>query len=708
MLAQQGIWGHWVWPVFLFVFGLGLMVFVHELGHFLVAKWVGIKVERFAIGMGPRLFGFKPGETDYCVCMVPLGGYVKMLGQEDFKPLEEGDQPDPRSYQSKSVGKRFAVISAGVIMNIILAAALFVTVGLVGKDFVAPVIGFVEPGGPASQAKVTLQDPPEGVAATSKGLKPGDRVLSIAGDSIVLTVCGEEVEHWIDIVLAGALADPDDEYVFTFERTIGTQTVLGTATMKPRATRDGVRFGIVALDDLTIGEANVRTASPFEPKDEVTAVNGRPVQSYAEIYDIEESLDGGPVTVTIKRDEGSADIRAQPVLARAREATFLKDGTVVRGEVIKVEETEVDAGPASGEEREEKTIQLTIRTESGAERTVVRKELEPNPFRMLGMIPRMRVVGVAASGAAVDAGVKPGDVIVSYAGTDHPDLDEIRHPGSGLNAEGEAQLTVLRDDANGTSTTFTVKPKKVDDPSDERDRYILGVHNRPDYERLVVAKVRKGSPADKIPAGATLTAVNDTRIESWFGLYHALCDEAGKTVKIAYTHGETEGVAEIALTREAFRAEDYRWVVFDGDVVFVPLQVKIQQDGVLASLAWGGKVTVKQVLSVYLSIRSLIRGWAPANQMAGPLGIGTIAVKVGRESFMDFVYFLGIISAAIAVFNFLPFPVVDGGHAVFLLIEKIRGKPLSVRITNVVQVSGLVLLGCLFILVTWQDIMRLL
>ncbi|MCD4699233.1 MAG: site-2 protease family protein, partial [Phycisphaerae bacterium] len=135
------IWLRWVWPILLFVIGLGLMIFVHELGHCLVAKWVGIKVERFALGMGPRLFGIKRGETDYCLCAIPLGGYVKMLGQEDFKALKEGDRADPRSFEAKSVGARFAVISAGVIMNLILAAVLFIIIGMVGKNFVAPVVG---------------------------------------------------------------------------------------------------------------------------------------------------------------------------------------------------------------------------------------------------------------------------------------------------------------------------------------------------------------------------------------------------------------------------------------------------------------------------------------------------------------------------------------------------------------------------------------
>jgi regulator of sigma E protease len=128
------VWFDWVWPVLQFIIGLGLVVFVHELGHFLVARKVGIHVERFALGFGPRLLGIKRGGTDYCICAFPLGGYVKMLGQEDFAPLEEEAQPDPRSFAAKSVGQRFAVIAAGVVMNTIFAALLFLTVGMIGDQ----------------------------------------------------------------------------------------------------------------------------------------------------------------------------------------------------------------------------------------------------------------------------------------------------------------------------------------------------------------------------------------------------------------------------------------------------------------------------------------------------------------------------------------------------------------------------------------------
>ena len=99
------------------------MIFIHELGHFLMAKWNGVKVEKFSIGFGPTLFGFRRGETEYVIAALPLGGFVKMLGEG---PEDEANKStDPRAYPNKSVSARMAIISAGVIMNVFLAFACF-------------------------------------------------------------------------------------------------------------------------------------------------------------------------------------------------------------------------------------------------------------------------------------------------------------------------------------------------------------------------------------------------------------------------------------------------------------------------------------------------------------------------------------------------------------------------------------------------------
>ncbi len=149
--------------------GLSFVVFLHELGHFLAAKWCDVNVSTFSIGFGPAIPGcnFKWGETTYKLALFPLGGYVQMLGQVDGDEATDGSEDDPRSYRNKTVGQRMLIISAGVIMNVILAVVCFVIVFRgPGKDRMVGVIGAVDTSAPAF----------------TKGLRSGAEILQI-GDT---------------------------------------------------------------------------------------------------------------------------------------------------------------------------------------------------------------------------------------------------------------------------------------------------------------------------------------------------------------------------------------------------------------------------------------------------------------------------------------------------------------------------------------------
>jgi regulator of sigma E protease len=156
-----------------FIVVLGVLIFVHELGHFITAKLAGIAVPRFSIGLGPKVWGFTIGETEYVISALPLGGYVKMAGMGEDEALEklEGgssdlEVPPERRFDSKPIGTRAVVISAGVVMNFLFA--IFAFAGLTYHFSVAPVIGTVEPGLPAEAA----------------GLQVGDHVLAVDGEEI--------------------------------------------------------------------------------------------------------------------------------------------------------------------------------------------------------------------------------------------------------------------------------------------------------------------------------------------------------------------------------------------------------------------------------------------------------------------------------------------------------------------------------------------
>ncbi|MBD3234773.1 MAG: RIP metalloprotease RseP [candidate division Zixibacteria bacterium] len=151
------------------IFVLGLLIFVHELGHFIVAKRAGVRVERFSLGYPPKLFGIKRGETEYCISWIPFGGYVKMAGEN---PDEEDIKGEPYEFQSKSVGARAAIIAAGPAMNFVAALIILWLVYFFSGSLIpntdSTVIGDILPDGPAAEA----------------GILPGDEITAVNGTQV--------------------------------------------------------------------------------------------------------------------------------------------------------------------------------------------------------------------------------------------------------------------------------------------------------------------------------------------------------------------------------------------------------------------------------------------------------------------------------------------------------------------------------------------
>lgn len=158
--------------IFATIIVLGILVFVHELGHFLLAKKLGVGVLKFSLGFGPKLIGKKIGETLYQIAVFPLGGFVKLIGENPEEEVKEEDRP--RSYSNQPVWKRALIVSAGPFFNFFLAAVLFSTINLSGIPYFPSKIGEVSSGLPAEKA----------------GLLKGDLILSIDG---------KEVSKWEEV-----------------------------------------------------------------------------------------------------------------------------------------------------------------------------------------------------------------------------------------------------------------------------------------------------------------------------------------------------------------------------------------------------------------------------------------------------------------------------------------------------------------------------
>lgn len=161
-----------------FIILLGILIFVHELGHFLVARWCGVRVEVFSLGFGKKILKYKKGDTTYALSLIPLGGYVKMFGEQPGSDIPESEKKF--SFTHKNVWQRIAVVLAGPLMNFIFAIFVFFAVALIGEDAKTPVVG----------------DIGSSTAAYSAGFRSGDKIVSI-NDKPVAT--WEDVQHSLSL-----------------------------------------------------------------------------------------------------------------------------------------------------------------------------------------------------------------------------------------------------------------------------------------------------------------------------------------------------------------------------------------------------------------------------------------------------------------------------------------------------------------------------
>lgn len=704
ILAASGL--GLVWPILQFIIGLGLMVFVHELGHFLAAKAVGIRVERFALGFGPRVLGFVRGETDYCVNLLPLGGYIKMLGQEDFAPLQENKKPDPRSYEAKSVGARMIVISAGVVMNAITAFMMFTVIAMVGYDFPAPVLGHVQPHFPAAEARITWTNGPDATTqpVTTTGLEVGDRVTAIDGNGVMLGIIGREISRFDHLAIISAMSDREDRYRFTIERRVDGNTWQGTGDVGVKMHGGKLSFGLGPAMSTEVAEfesdSNGSPQDPFLDKDRVIAVAGRKIEHSWQVEPALRDANGLTVSVTVLRKGEEVKLTA-PRLIRSKVAVaYLPDGT-------KLNLNDYDLDVADGN-------MVLASYETGKKITCPKDDLNiiaaEQVLDVLGMTPRVKATAIKKDSPAEKAGMKPGDIIVNYGDTPLPTMKQM-HKTSLKAVEGANKGVTLAIEREGKMPEpFNVKPIKGEQSA------IVGFVPGMDLAHAVVAYVRPDSPAARagVESGCVIEMVNDRPVADWAEVFAALRDLAGKDVTLTVRRSarpDAEVVtADIGtLDDKAFDPDDYKFDMFISPRTkgfLEPIMLTVQKTNLGEAMEWSLREAGGFMISTYVSIRSLVLGNVSANQFVGPLGMGGIAVKMAEMGFMPFFYFMAIISAILAVMNFLPFPVVDGGHAVFLIIEKIRGKPLPIKVMNITQLAGLVLLGLVFIALTYQDISR--
>jgi regulator of sigma E protease len=267
-----------------FIITIGILVLVHELGHFLAAKFFKMRVDRFSIGFPPRAFGKQIGETDYCVSWLPIGGYVKIAGMidESFDTEFLDKPPEPWEYRAKPIWQRMIVISAGVIMNFLLAMLIFSALNFSRGTIVreTTTIGVVVDKSPAAQA----------------GLAVGDRITAVNGTPVA---------DWDAMIEKVYLSSMSEDVNFTLERAGSTihavlpRSLVGDPTQTP--------LGVVPdHTDIVIGTVEVGKPADklgLKPNDVLLTLNGNPVRYDQQVREVVKAHAGKDLEIEWKRGD---------------------------------------------------------------------------------------------------------------------------------------------------------------------------------------------------------------------------------------------------------------------------------------------------------------------------------------------------------------------------------------------------------------------
>ncbi|MAF90064.1 MAG: RIP metalloprotease RseP [Bdellovibrionota bacterium] len=532
---------------------LGLLIFVHELGHFSVAKFFGVRVETFSIGFGKKIWERTKGDTTYCLSLIPFGGYVKMYGDDPTADIPESEKQ--YSFLHKSVWQRIGVVLAGPLMNFFFAILVFALIALVGEDKPIAKVGEIQPG----------------TAAHIMGLQAGDEILKVNGKSVSLM---EEVQSLV-------------------EKNANAKI---TMTIK--------RHG---------------SEQEMELQGETLIVENPNILSTEKMVGSLEGLQFMPTASMVGIDQPDS-IAAQKGLATGSLITEV-DGVKLQ----RWYELEYLMNKAISEN---KSFTLKFKVDQNAEEQSVQLNAQEDAFKNLkefGIHPLDLFVGsVVDESAAKAAGLQKNDHITAIDG------NEISHWSELVNRvrayEEDKQPLALKVVRAGEELNMEMSPKPVlqKDPVTGMEKKVYAI----------------GITTSLMGAPPVLTLVRSSNV--------------------------------LEVIKRGF-VDSYNWSV-----------------------------------TTVLSFWKLLTNQVSAKSIGGPLMIGQLASQSMAVGLSAFLKIMGIISINLFILNLLPLPVLDGGHLLFYTIEVIRGKPVSMRVLEVAQTFGLVLLLSLMVFATYNDFARFL
>ena len=751
----------------LVVFGLGFVIFIHELGHFATAKWCDVKVTTFSIGFGPALPGcsWQKGETTYKIALFPLGGYVQMVGEGADSDEQEDD---PRSFKNKSVSQRMLIISAGVIMNVLLGAICFITVyRFHGVERPPAVVWRVDPGSPA----------------WLKGVRTGS----------VITKLGKiNSPFFDDLKVEVALSGADDVIPFTFYWQGKPQLI----DLSPRRDENGMMpvIGVVPPEGLKLPPAAAAKAHELPTRYNSAAAAARevplgkgdivlaatnpdnegkvdplptdPAENGAELCRRMRKLGSDTMVLKVRHPDGGMEEVEVPAKGFAFDDAIV--GTTDPDhpdDLFGVKELAPAPEYLPGEEHDPFDYRQRMRELTGKPIVIqVKRPGIPRPVNVLvapayhwtlGVRMKMGKVAAIRDHSPASDEVEAGDVITEVSMIDGGgsvkkiDVDPVhlasklrrtasakQHPG-----KWKVRLTVMRppsDPNNKNALVPVVATLDWDDSWNSNAEAAVSPHSPTSIPELGIAffvestvdKVLDAELAGSLHEGDVIEQIRfrmpGKRVNSpeewpnwreinsqrgqekvfdqwahWFWAFQHYADYPEVELKVR--RGKDLLPEPVRLTAK----EDKDWPLADRGIELM-LSYKLQKaDSIGEALIFGKDRTVGMIKQIYLNLARFTSGRISPKLLGGPIEIAKQTFSAAEDPWI-LTLFLGMISVNLAVVNFLPIPVLDGGHMVFLIYEKLRGKPPSEGVRAAATYFGLFLILSLMAFVFWNDIKRLL
>ncbi|MCA9127478.1 MAG: site-2 protease family protein [Planctomycetales bacterium] len=689
------------WLFFQVALGLGFVIFVHELGHFLAAKTFGVRCDKFYVGFDvpisigpihlPRTLGkFQWGETEYGIGIIPLGGYVKMLGQDDDprKQAEENEKIraggsqeeveevlDPRSYPAKPVWQRMIIISAGVVMNLIFAVVLAGIAYRCGVAYTPTVVGSSMGGGPAWQI----------------GLQPGDQVLRFG--EMKSDVRNMRYDDFAIGVIMRGFAGNKPQLPLTIEHSGQRKELVATPTADYDPDREIYRIGLNPPNTPRLGD---------EPYTDISF-----------LHSVAPDLRSGDLITAVNGETLPTDERFKVALGSELTARL----------------------QAHWEQSIELTIERKSQQEGREASETVQVELPPVPVKSLGIgFEPGPIVALQEGSLGQKAGMQVGDVIEAV--NDEPVVDGLALPSLVARSAGqEVRLRLRRpsgdsdSQSSGESVVVAVQcpPEAAFDPiSNLAGRLTLAGLGVAFEVTSTISQLDESLADGELAVGDKLTQVHwladveqQKSLKDLFTPKAFVPQPIDKSFNVASLYGFMQSLPEGArlkcyvqhdgktLTKDLVlkNAEDWYW--HQRGIMLSPLMDIHETKNLVSAAQLGLWETSRRFTDVLDFLRLLVTGRIGARGVGGPVAIVNAASTEASLGVSRLLLFLTLLSANLAILNFLPIPALDGGHMVFLTFEAIRGKPVSEALQIRLTMAGVLGLLCLMAFVIVKDIIGL-